>query len=314
MIRRLMITIAAPATALLAALAAAAPASAGSGAGCSGNTCSVDITHFITLKGDVGSGAGYVPVNVAPPPCLWNPIGDATTGSQAIVSEWSPSPPSNFQIDQSYAQAKKLLANPQPGTWYELPINPAASAAGQAECLKLPLYAFVPPGQAPPMPPIPGQILAEYAYNHMAIPTPSLVTNPASTGYVNLGTYVWQTAGTGQPLSVTASLGNQSATVTATPSKLTISTDGPGTTFSDCGPQGSHSPLGKPPASAGPGTPPDCGVLWHGTTNGATITGTVTWNVTWTATDGTGGTLPVIQMQGRTAAIPVNEIQSVNGG
>ncbi|MBO0775663.1 MAG: hypothetical protein J2P34_05065 [Actinobacteria bacterium] len=316
MIRRLMITLAVPAMALLAALVAAAPAGADSGANCVGNSCTVGLGQFVQYRsstGSVGTGAGYVPVEVQQPPCNWDPIGDATSGSQAIISEWAPNPPSNFQIDKSYAQAKKLLANPQPGTWYKLPVNSAASAAGQAECLQLPLYAFVPPGQAPPMPNIPGRILAEYAYNHMLIPPPSLVTNPASTGYVNLGTYVWQTAGAGQPLSVTAYVGNQSATVTATPRKLTISTDGPGTAYNDCGPQGSHSPQGNPPASAGPGVAPDCGVLWHGPASGATITATVTWTVTWSASDGNGGTLPVIRMQGQSAAIPVNEIQSVNG-
>lgn len=318
MIRRLVIAAAFPAAALLAALAvlaAAGPASAGAGANCSGNSCSVDISQFITLKGDVGSGAGYVPVNVEPPPCLWNPIGDATTGSQAIVSQWGPNPPSNFQIDQSYKQAQDLLKNPAPGTWYELPVNPNASAAGQAECLKLPLYAWVPPGQVPPMPPIPGRILAEYAYNNMAIPTPDLVINPARTGFVNLGTYVWQSAAGTGTVSVTAALGNQAwATVTAVPSHLTISTDGPGTVSNNCGPQGSKYPIGQPPASAGPGTRPDCGVLWTGATNGAIITGTVTWHVTWTASDGSSGTLPDIQMQSQTASIPVNEIQSVNGG
>ncbi len=316
MIRRLAITLGVPVAALVTALAVAGPASAGAGAGCSGSTCSVDISQFITLKGDVGSGAGYIPVNVEPPPCLWEPIGDATSGSQAIISEWGPNPPTTFQIGQSYALAQQLIKKPAPGTWYLLPVNPNASPAGKAECLKLPLYAWVPPGQVPPMPPIPGQILAEYAYNHMAIPAPRLVTNPVATGYVNLGTFVWQNAATAGPVSVTAMLGNQAAaTVTATPSHLVIRANGPGKAFSNCGPQGSRYPLGTVPAGAsGPGIAPDCGVLWTAPATGASITGTVTWTVTWRATDGTGGTLPAIRMQGRTAPIPVSEIQSINGG
>lgn len=317
MIRRLAIAACIPTIALLTALSAAAPASAGAGAGCSGSSCSVDISQFITLKGDVGSGAGYVPVNVEPPPCLWNPIGDATTGSQYIINFFNgvnPGPSGAYQTGASFNQAKDLLANPKPGTWYELPVNPAASPAAQMECYKLPLFAFVPPGQTPPMPPIPGQILAEFAYNNMAIPTPNLVINPANTGFVNLGTYVWQSGGTGA-VSVTAALGNQAwATVTATPGSMAISTNGPGAVSSNCGPQGSKYPVGNPPASAGAGTSPDCGVLWQGTTSGATITGTVIWHVTWTASDGTGGTLPDIQMQGQSAPFPVQEIQSINGG
>lgn len=315
MIRRLAAAACVPAAALLAVLSAAVPASASSGAGCSGSSCSVSISQFITLKGNVGSGAGYVPVNVAPPPCLWNPIGNAVSGSNAIIKEWAPNPPATFQIDQSYALAKKLVKNPQQGTWYELPVNPNASAAGKAECWKMPLYAWVPPGQTPPMPPIPGKTLAEFAYNNMAIPTPKLVLNPASSGFVNLGTYVWQTAGGTGALSVTAALGNQAwATVTATPGTLALSTDGPGAVSNNCGPQGSRYPVGQPPAGAGAGTRPDCGVLWQGATKGATITGTVTWHVTWTASDGTSGTLPAIQMHGQSATVPISEIQSVNGG
>ena len=317
MIRRLAIAACIPTIALVTALSAAVPASAGAGAGCSGSTCSVDISQFITLKGDVGSGAGYVPVNVEPPPCLWNPIGDATTGSQYIVNFFNgvnPGPSGPYDTGASFTQAQDLLKNPKPGTWYELPVNPAASQAAQQECLKLPLFYWVVPGQTPPMPPIPGRILAEFAYNNMAIPTPNLVVNPASTGFVNLGTYVWQSAGTGA-VSVTAALGNQAwATVTATPGSMTLSTDGPGAVSNNCGPQGSKYPVGSPPASAGAGVSPDCGVLWQGTTSGATITGTVTWHVSWTASDGTGGTLPDIQMQGQSATFPVQEIQSINGG
>ena len=193
MIRRLAFAACIPTVALLTALSAATPASAGAGANCTGSTCSVGISQFITLKGDVGSGAGYVPVNVEPPPCLWNPIGDQTTGSQYIISFFNgvdPGPSGPYGTGASFQQAKDLLKNPKPGTWYELPVNPAASPAAQQECLKLPLFYFVPPGQTPPMPPIPGQILAEYAYNNMAIPSWRLVVNPASTGFVNLGTYV----------------------------------------------------------------------------------------------------------------------------
>lgn len=319
MMRRSLIALSSIAAALLTTFSAAAPASAGSGAGCSGNTCSVDISQFIKLSsstGSVGSGAGYVPVNVPPPPCLWQPIGDATSGSQAIVSEWGPNPPSTFQIDQSYKQAKGLLKNPAPGTWYMLPVNPNASAAGKAQCMTMPLYAWVPPGQTPPMPFIPGSTLAAYAYNHMTVPSPQLVANPTTKGYVNLATYIWETGAATGPISVTAALGNQnSATVTATPSKLVISTDGPGKAFSNCGPNGSKYPVGTVPASAsGPGTAPDCGVLWTAPDASAVVTGTVTWTVTWSATDGTSGTLPDIQMPGQTAPIPVSEIQSVNGG
>ena len=318
MIRRIAFAGGAAAAALIASLSAAAPASAGSGASasCVGSTCSVGLAQFIHLSGNaVGTGSGYTPVDVPPPPCLWEPVGNARTGSNYVINASDgvdPGPSGLFDTHKSFKQAKKLQASPKAGEWYYLPVNPNASAAGQAECLKLPLYVFVLPGDAPPMPPIPGRTLAGYAYNHMNIPTPALTINPTGKGFVNLGTYVWQNGGNPGVKWVTAAVGDQSATVTARPGKLQISTNGPGTVADNCGRAGSRFPVGNPPNS-GAGTMPDCGVLWRAPASGATVTATVVWHVTWTATDGTGGTLPPIRMQGQAGPIPINEIQSVNG-
>lgn len=326
MIRRIVIAICVPATALLTALAAAAPAGAGStpapGAGESGNTLEAFLEQHSTITqtggGSQGGATPHIQLNLPPPPCLWNPIGNATTGSDAIISEWGPNPPSTYQIDQSYAQAKKLKANPVAGTWYELPVNTAAPQAIQAKCFQLPLYAWVPIGQTPPLPPIPNRSLAKFAYNKMTIPGPRLTINPAAKGFVNLGTYVWQQASSGHRHTITVSLGNQTVTVVATPSHLNISTNGSATIGSNCGAMGSHArPIGTAPKSAGQGKVPDCGALWRAPTGGATITATVNWQVTWHGTGGTGaigGTLPPIHVEGHAGPFPVNEIQSVNGG
>ena len=64
----------------------AGPVSAGSGVGCTGNTCSVLLSSLITLKGDAGNGTTHAQLPVAPPPCLWQPIG-ATTAGAIDVSE-----------------------------------------------------------------------------------------------------------------------------------------------------------------------------------------------------------------------------------
>ena len=77
MIRRAVATILASAG-LLAPWWMAAPAGAGSGVGCTGSTCSVLLSSLITLKGDVGTAAAHAPLPVAPPPCLWQPIGGTT--------------------------------------------------------------------------------------------------------------------------------------------------------------------------------------------------------------------------------------------
>ena len=73
--------------------------------------------------------------------------------------------------------------------------------------LALPLFDFTTPGQVPPTPQVPLLTLADYAYNHMGIPAPTLTVNPAGHGYVNLATYVW-----GRTLPVSATTGRPAPT------------------------------------------------------------------------------------------------------
>jgi hypothetical protein len=317
---------------LLAPLAAAGPASAGSGVGCNGNDCSILLSSLITLKGDVGAGSAQVPVSVAPPPCLWQPIGDATTGSQYIIQQFGTAGPGTpFGVFQSVQKAQALLkAGGVPaGTWYQLPVNPAASPAGRAACLQLPLFYFVQPGLALPALPVPDVTLADYAYNHMTIPAPTLKTNPANKGYVNLATYVWGawapsgTTGRMDAYKITATLGAQVVTVwaqLAPANSFTVNATGPGTANSSgCGANGSRYPVGRVPAGSGVATPPDCGVLWRGPTTAAGVSATVTWTVTWGAGDLNGpgpNALPAITLTGPNPPLqfPVLEIQSINGG
>ncbi len=310
MIRRFLIVGAIAAAGLLAPLAAP-PASAGTGVGCQGNGCSVSLDQFITYKGDYSlNGTNHIQVTEDPPPCLWVPLGDATTGSNYIVGLFpNPSPGLPFDIYGSVQQARKLLANPQPGTWYNLPINPAAGPGGMKACLALPAFTFVPPGGTPPMPPIPLHILAEYAYNHMTIPAPMLTTSPANKGWVNLATFVWTNSPPRRQISAT--LGNQTVTLVARPARTAITASSAGITFTGgCGPNGSRHPQGHPPIT-GPGTPPDCGVLWQVPTTAATISATVTWSVTWGPGD---HPMPPIPMTGTSPAMGVGQIQTINGG
>jgi hypothetical protein len=307
----------------------AGPASAGSGVGCTGNTCSVLLSSLITLKGDAGNGTAHAQLPVAPPPCLWQPIGGTSAGSTSIIQQFGTTAPgAPFGVYQSVRQAKALLKDKPvpPGTWWELPVNPAAPKAAQRECYTLPLFFFTAPGQTPPTPPVPLRTLADYAYNHMAIPAPTLTVNPAGHAYVNLATYVWGrtlpvSATTGRPgaYEVTATLGRETVSVwarLAAQGAFAVGANGPGTPYSACGPAGSHDRIGHAPA-AGAGTPPDCGVLWQAPVAGASVSATITWTVTWGA-GALGGpgpnALPPIQMTGRTPPFPVAEIQSINGG
>jgi hypothetical protein len=323
MIRRLAITAAIPAVALLTALSATTPAAAITG-GCTGSGCTIDLSKFIFISGNGGSQTptGYSNIPVEPPPCLWTPIGDQTTGSQYIVNfsgGQDPGPGGLYGTGASFKQAKSLLAKPQPGEWYELPINPAASPAAQAECLKLPLFYFVPPGGAPPMPPIPGRILAEYAFAHLRLTKLHLRLNPAVKGYVNLATYVWNDAQqVPQPLTSIATLGQtgETGSVTATPNPMTISVSGSGTPYSACGPGGSSlRPMGTVPSGrSGPGQAPDCGVLWTGPSTGAVVTATIVWNIHFASYDNTVPPDTTIKTSFSSRPIPINEIQSINGG
>jgi len=79
------------AVAVLAALAAlSAPAWAANGpptVGCTtGSSCIVQLNWNVTYTGSTGGHNGVV---ITPPPCIGVPIGDAHTGSQAIISLYS---------------------------------------------------------------------------------------------------------------------------------------------------------------------------------------------------------------------------------
>jgi hypothetical protein len=323
MIRRILIA-GVIAAGLLAPLSAAMPASAGNGVGCNGSTCSIDLSQFIHWNGDYGSGGNYTPIPVPPPPCLWVPIGDQTSGSKYVVNFYGtdPGPSAPFDGHGAWQKAKDLLKNPTDGTWYELPVNPAASAAGRAACLKLPLFTFVTAGSPPPLPPIPPRTLAIYAYNHMTIPSPALTTNPNGKGYVNLGSYVWAnwaqspTTGLRNVYKLTATLGTTQVTLWAQVAKFSVSAIGPGKASNNCGPTGSHQPKGQAPANAGAGVAPDCGVLWQGPDTHAAVQATVTWQVSWGPgnLNGPGNhRLRPITMTGQTNPFQVSEVQSVNG-
>jgi hypothetical protein len=311
--------------------AAAGPARAGAGVGCTGDSCSVLLSSLITLRGDdSATGSAQVPLPVTQPPCLWQSIGDTTVGSRDIISSYGAAAPGTpFGVFGSVQLARRLLRRRPvpPGFWWQLPVNPAATPAGQKVCQRFPLFSFAPPGVVPAEPPVPLRTLADYAYNHMRIPRPRLTINPAAKGYVNLATYVWgQTrpvsAVTGRPdaYEVSATLGAQTVSVWAQLAgrdAFSVGASGPGQAYSDCRAGGSHGPVGQAPANAGAGYPPDCGVLWQGPAATAAVQVTLRWTVSWGpgVLAGPGAhPLPPITITGQTPPFPVAEIQSINGG
>ena len=342
--KRFVVAIAALAAGLTGPVLASAPASAGNGTssvGCStGDSCTVMLEKMVNFSGaNYSPGANNLVVDITPPPCLWVPIGDANTGSQAILSAEGTDPakaPNIFAVPAAVRQANTLVNThpPAPGEWYELPVNPADTAAQQQECLNEPLYAWVPPGGTLPGINIPPQTLAQLAVAKMALPTAGqMILNPASgQAYTNLPTYMRVTLGggyetfNGMPYAtVTATLGNVAATVWAEPSRLQVSATGgaqykPDTT--NCGYLGSTQIDTAQAANAGPGAPIDCGATFLSPATWQ-LTATMTWRACWAPVAGgdppaPGNCQPVpgAQLNGLnwTRPVTVNEIQSVNNG
>jgi hypothetical protein len=330
--------------ALAAPLLTATPASAGNGTssvGCStGDSCTAQLMKMVTVTGDVRTDGGYnTVVDIAPPPCLWEPMGDTVAGSQKITAEYGTDPaqaPTIYQVNEAVAKAEGFLKNPPApdGTWFMLPINPAASAAGQAECAKMPLFAWEPPGQTPPGVRLPARTLAQIALARLRVPgADGMTVNPAgATTYINLPVYVrvalnaGHMAGNMPYATTTATLDGVNATVWVEPSKLQLGATG-GKQYKlstgACGYLGSNDILNRQlMASAGIGTPVDCGVVfqspdtWH-------ITARMTWRACWAPVAGGpppancqpvpgGGNLdPTVWPAHQ---ITANEIQSVDNG
>ena len=342
--------------ALLPALPAAATSGtgssqSGSGQCTSGSSCRALLNRFISYSGSTsgpGTGGNGNPVDVTPPPCLWNQIGDATTGSNAIIGEWGKDPskaPTTFQIDQSVKKADALLKNPQQGEWYELPVNPNASQAAQQECLTLPLYYWVQAGAAPPLKVQP-VTLAQMAFSVVTTPTVTgIETNPTGNSETNLPTFVKATlqAAAGQLLVapdghvytwVTASLNGVSATVwiKSTGPTLDITSGSPNATvYSGC----NHAQSAGKGVTLGSGASDaqmaqtnanqaiDCGVTYRGPGT-FTMQVSIDWTACWAPIGNTNGAPPPAGCQAVPGAgnlnpatfgknVNVQDIQSVNG-
>jgi hypothetical protein len=344
-VKRRIAAIAVLAAGLAAPALTAAPASAGSGTssvGCTtGDSCTAMLEKMVQFSGaNYSPGADNLVVDITPPPCLWEPIGDANTGSQAILTAEGTDPakaPDVFDVPAAVKLANTLVSTnpPTPGEWYELPVNPADTPAQQQECLTEALYFWAAPGQALPGINIPPQTLAQLAVAKMALPTVgAMILNPASgQTYTNLPTYLqvalgggYETAADGMPYAtVTATLGNAAATVWAIPSKLQVSASG-GTQYkadtTDCGYLGSTQIDTTQAANAGPGTPIDCGATFLSPATWQ-LTATMTWQACWAPVAGGDPPTPAAcqpvpgaQLNGLNwnRPVTVNEIQSVNNG
>lgn len=305
-----------------------APVSSG-GAGCSGQSCWVSMqSQYIHLSGDYTNGpTSYGTVPVPPPPCWMTPLVSGSEMYQLYKqSQGQRVGPNGQNSWAGYQQwIPQIIQNRNsPGMWYVPEMW--GTSAGFACGAKLPLLAWVAPGGVPPAPPIPPATLAAYAYDHLRVPSPAIVVNPAGRSYVSLPTYVWavqggavsqpvggpnQPAGGGMPtrLSITASAGGNSVTLTATTQQLVLSTGIPAKLYSPCPPTGSKYPVGQPPKNSGPGTAPDCGVVYSAPSTGTMINASLTYAINVTGVQ--IGFNPITVTGGR--MVSVAEIQNLNG-
>jgi hypothetical protein len=158
---------------------------------------------------------------------------------------------------------------------------------------------------------------AEQAAASMALPSPSLVVNPAAFSVVNIPTWLSINPALWHPFQATATAGGVTATAVATPETVVwtmgdggaVQCDGPGTGYqaalpsdvqsTSCSYTYRRSSEGEPSSD---GDPNDGAFL---------VTATVTWEVTWTAVGAPGGgTLAPLQTSS-SEAVRVEQVESV---
>lgn len=162
-------------------------------------------------------------------------------------------------------------------------------------------------------PAVPPAVLAQEASKWLQAQPPGIRTNPAASfdQVANVPTWLWVDPATWGVRSATASVPNESATVTATPVRVTW-------TMGD----------GSQVVCRGPGTPysggdaarpsPDCGHTYQQSSARQPglrypVTATTTWRITWVATgvEAASGTFAPLQRTS-TTALRVAEAQTVN--
>ncbi len=171
-----------------------------------------------------------------------------------------------------------------------------------------PGQVWVPTGQAPPQPPVPPAILMAIAYDVMEdmVQMPTVRFNPAQRSIVNLETWMWFDPAAWEPVSVTASGGGNSVTVTATPGRVSVS-GVPGATETAC-------TGGGRPYTSGGGT--DCSLTFGRSSGGQPdqrwhFQVSLTWDVTAVGA-ALAGPATVTRTEGQ--ALFALEAQAVNLG
>jgi hypothetical protein len=322
------------------ALAVAAPAAAGPGDGAE-NTDDGWAAHVgrISVTGDVDPGL-QASVPMPPPLCWWEPlswVGVDPSDPEAVERYWNEelrpyltghaAEGALVVYENRFKEAIEAKKNGQDVTWYRLEYDESQLDGGDAYGTAAQLDAAgcgrgTRPGRygpilvttdwfvtgTQPAPVVDPEVLAEYAYRVMDLVDPTLEWNPTikaagDATLVNLATWLWvEQAAAVRERSVTASLGDVWATVTATTDGISI-TSPAGTT--ECSSEQAETEYG-------PGVDEGSACVLHfnrpstGYPSGFPVDATSTWNATWTSSSGEGGELES-RSAGATTYIPVIE-------
>jgi hypothetical protein len=166
------------------------------------------------------------------------------------------------------------------------------------------------PASQPAVAPI---VLAQLARRYLPLPPPGIQSSPATTTdqVTNVPTWLWVAPATWGVRTATASVPNESATVTATPVSVTW-TMGDGSRVVCRGP-------GTPYRGGDPARPsPDCGHTYRQSSARQPglrypVTATTTWRITWVASGvvaASGSLAPLLRTA--TTSLRVAEAQTVN--
>lgn len=288
-----------------------------------GGEISVSITEQYTTASSGGGGGETVSSSTSisvKPSCYYEkgPSGSEVSADAFILQD-SGTKNNDDEVEKVYSGYKQSKQDKQPGSWWHVKCNRDAFddlGAWQAARNRMTPngapYLWVPDsenGGKPPAPYISGRALATAAWKAVKIPQPTIETNPkvGSQGatLVGMDTWVWATGNTPRSVTVTASAGATSATVTAASAGLQLS-----------------APDGKPSCQG-------FGIAWHsGMPEGSSpctisfnrssahlggttpLTVSVAYSATYTATDGSGGDLPAVTAT-NTINLPVAEVQTL---
>lgn len=288
-----------------------------------GGEISVSITEQYTTASSGGGGGETVSSSTSisvKPSCYFEKGPSGTeVATDAFDIQDSGRKNDEADLERRYSGYKRSKEDKQPGSWYHVTCNQEAfedlatmQAARNRMTPNGAPYLWVPDsenGGKPPAPYISGRTLATAAWKAVKIPQPTIETNPkvGSQGatLVGMDTWVWATGNTPRSVTVTASAGTTSATVTASSAGLQLS-----------------APDGKPSCQG-------FGIAWHsGMPEGSSpctisfnrssahlggttpLTVSVAYSATYTATDGSGGDLPAVTAT-TTINLPVAEVQTL---